>query len=223
MLNPLVAALAGRRHFPIAAQIHHVGRRTGTPYVTSVGARVHGGIVLIPLTFGNRSDWARNVYAAGRCSVRINGADYQAVAPQFLTTAQAAPSIRTMFRPAERLFFKVLGIRQFIAAAPVHPLTERSVMQTLPIIERPAWLSASAWPWPTLLPLETGTGHIAVTDIGHGPTLLFVHVGTWRASFGATSLHVCRTTSVVCRSMRPAPDSVTAWSQRQRSLMPPTR
>jgi deazaflavin-dependent oxidoreductase (nitroreductase family) len=114
MLNPLVAALAGRRHFPMAAQIHHVGRRTGTPYVTSVGARVHDGIVLIPLTFGNRSDWARNVYAAGRCSVRINGADYQAVAPQFLTTAQAAPSIRTMFRPAERLFFKILGIRQFM-------------------------------------------------------------------------------------------------------------
>ena len=50
MLNPLVAALAGRRHFPMAAQIHHVGRRTGTPYVTSVGARVHDGIVLVPLT-----------------------------------------------------------------------------------------------------------------------------------------------------------------------------
>ena len=114
MLNPLVAALAGRRHFPMAAQIHHVGRRTGTPYVTSVGARVHGGIVLVPLTFGNRSDWARNVYAAGQCSVRVNGADYHAVAPQFLTTAQAAPSIRTMFRPVERLVFKILGIRQFM-------------------------------------------------------------------------------------------------------------
>ena len=97
MLNPLVAALAGRRHFPMAAQIHHVG-----------------GIVLVPLTFGNRSDWARNVYAAGQCSVRVNGADYHAVAPQFLTTAQAAPSIRTMFRPVERLVFNILGIRQFM-------------------------------------------------------------------------------------------------------------
>ena len=61
MLNPVVATLAGRRHFPMAAQIHHVGRRSGKPYVTSVGARVHNGIVLIPLTFGNRSDWVRNV------------------------------------------------------------------------------------------------------------------------------------------------------------------
>ena len=51
-------------------------------------------------------------------------------------------------------------------------------MQTLPISSGPAWLPASAWPWPTYS-LETGTGRIAVTDIGHGPTLLFVHVGTW--------------------------------------------
>jgi hypothetical protein len=41
--------------------------------VTSVGARLQAGIVLIPLTFGNRSDWARNVRAAGECSVRLNG------------------------------------------------------------------------------------------------------------------------------------------------------
>ena len=51
-------------------------------------------------------------------------------------------------------------------------------MQTLPIIERPDWLSASAWPWPTYA-LDHDTGRIAVTDIGHGPPLVFVHVGSW--------------------------------------------
>jgi deazaflavin-dependent oxidoreductase (nitroreductase family) len=114
LLNPLVAALAGRRHFPMAAQIHHVGRRSGKPYVTSVGARLHDGIVLIPLTFGTRSDWARNVYAAGECSVRINGTDYHAVAPQFIAFSEAAPMLRPLFRAAERLFFKLLGIQQFM-------------------------------------------------------------------------------------------------------------
>jgi hypothetical protein len=44
----------------------------------------------------------------------VNGADYHAVAPQFLATAQAAPSMRTMFRPVERLVFRILGIRQFM-------------------------------------------------------------------------------------------------------------
>ena len=114
MLNPLVAALAGRRHFPMAAQIHHVGRRSGKPYVTSVGARVRDGIVLIPLTFGNRSDWASNVRAASDCSVRINGAVYHAVAPQFLDSVQAAPLIRSAFSPVERFVFRLLGIRQFM-------------------------------------------------------------------------------------------------------------
>jgi pimeloyl-ACP methyl ester carboxylesterase len=51
-------------------------------------------------------------------------------------------------------------------------------MQTLPTFDRPEWLPTSAWPWPTYA-LEHDTGRIAVTDIGQGPPLLFVHVGTW--------------------------------------------
>lgn len=114
ILNPLVATLAGRHHFPMVAQIHHVGRSTGKPYVTSVGASVQGAAVLIPLTFGNRSDWTRNVRAAGQCSVRLNGTVYQAVAPQFLDAAQAAPLICRAFDPVQRLAFRLLGIQQFM-------------------------------------------------------------------------------------------------------------
>jgi pimeloyl-ACP methyl ester carboxylesterase len=51
-------------------------------------------------------------------------------------------------------------------------------MHTLPVLHRPRWLPATAWPWPTYR-LPQRTGRIAVTDIGEGPTLLFVHVGTW--------------------------------------------
>ena len=114
LLNPIVATLAGRRHFPMAAQIHHIGRRSGTRYVTSVGARVHDGIVLIPLTFGNQSDWSRNVYAAGECTVRISGTDYHAVVPQFIMSGQAAPMLQPLFGAAERSFFRLLGIQQFM-------------------------------------------------------------------------------------------------------------
>jgi pimeloyl-ACP methyl ester carboxylesterase len=45
-------------------------------------------------------------------------------------------------------------------------------------ITRPAWLPAEQWPFPTAA-LTTPVGRIAVTDIGSGPTLLFVHVGSW--------------------------------------------
>ncbi len=51
-------------------------------------------------------------------------------------------------------------------------------MKTLATLDRPSWLPSSAWPWQTST-LSHGDGRIAVTDTGHGPTLLFVHVGSW--------------------------------------------
>jgi deazaflavin-dependent oxidoreductase (nitroreductase family) len=114
MLNPLVATLAGRRHMPLVAQLHHVGRRTGKPYVTPVGASLRNGAVLIPLTFGNKSDWVRNVRAAGHCSVRLNGTLYRVLAPQFIDAAQAQKQIRAAFGPVERLMFRMLGIKLFL-------------------------------------------------------------------------------------------------------------
>ena len=45
MLNPLIVKLAGRRHFRMAAQIRHVGRRSGRTYTTPVSARRSGDLV----------------------------------------------------------------------------------------------------------------------------------------------------------------------------------
>lgn len=114
ILNPLVASLAGRRHFRMAAELRHVGRNSGKPYVTSVGARLSGNTIIIPLTFGNQSDWSRNVQAAGGCSIRADGHDYQAARPELLDRRQAAPLARSAFSPLERASFRMLGIRQFM-------------------------------------------------------------------------------------------------------------
>jgi deazaflavin-dependent oxidoreductase (nitroreductase family) len=114
MLNPLIRRFAGRRHFRMAAQIHHVGRRSGRPYMTPAGAHLHGDVILIPLTFGNQSDWARNVRAAGGCRVVLNGRDYHAAQPEFLDRRAATPLVRSMFSPVERAGFRLLGIRQFM-------------------------------------------------------------------------------------------------------------
>ncbi len=43
---------------------------------------------------------------------------------------------------------------------------------------RPDWLPESVWPFDTF-GLETGDSTIAVTDVGSGPALLFVHCGLW--------------------------------------------
>ena len=56
-------------------------------------------------------------------------------------------------------------------------------MTTLTPIARPDWLPLQRWPFDTSV-LSTPAGPIAVTDVGTGPTLLLVHVGSrsfiWR-------------------------------------------
>lgn len=123
VLNPLVRKLAGRPHFRMAAQVRHVGRRSGRSYMTPVGARLNGDVAVIPLTFGNQSDWSRNVRAAGGCSLRVNGRDYDATQPEFLNPREAKQLVRSAFSPLERASFRMLGIRQFMS---LHTVPARS-------------------------------------------------------------------------------------------------
>ena len=114
LLNPVMRKLAGRRHMRMAAEIRHVGRRSGRPYVTPAGARLTGDTFVIPLTFGNQSDWSRNVRAAGGCTIRLEGTEYRAVQPELADRDQAAPVVRATFGPVERAMFRMLGIRQYL-------------------------------------------------------------------------------------------------------------
>jgi deazaflavin-dependent oxidoreductase (nitroreductase family) len=113
ILNPLMVRLAGRRFVPMA-QIHHVGRRSGKAYVTPTSAHVRGDVLLIGLTFGNQSDWSRNVRAAAGCTVRLGGRTYRATGPELVTWADDRTLIASAFNPVLRAGFRVLGIRQFM-------------------------------------------------------------------------------------------------------------
>jgi deazaflavin-dependent oxidoreductase (nitroreductase family) len=124
LLNPLIVKLAGRRHFHLAAQIQHVGRRSGRTYTTPVSARRTGDVVVIALTFGNQSDWSRNVRSAGGGSIRIEGQDYSVTQPQVMSRQEAKPLMQAAFSPTERVGFRVLGIKQvmFLRVAPAAQL-----------------------------------------------------------------------------------------------------
>jgi deazaflavin-dependent oxidoreductase (nitroreductase family) len=114
ILNPLMVRLAGRRLFPMA-RIYHVGRRSGAAYVTPTSAHVRGDVLLIALTFGNQSDWSRNVRAAGACTVRLAGHTYRASRPELVTWADNRALIGCTFNPVLRAGFRLLGIRQFMS------------------------------------------------------------------------------------------------------------
>lgn len=114
VLNPAMRRLAGRPHFQMAALVRHTGRRSGRQYVTPVGAQLAGNTVVIPLTFGTESDWSRNVRAAGGCSLRLGGTDYDAIAPEVVGAGDAEPVVRAAYRGWQRGMFRMLGIKQFL-------------------------------------------------------------------------------------------------------------
>jgi deazaflavin-dependent oxidoreductase (nitroreductase family) len=120
LLNPLVGTLAGRRFLPMMARIHHIGRRTRKLYITPTSAHVAGDTIVVPLSFGNRSDWARNVQAAGQCVVQVGGKRYHAVQPQFIDAIDAKQLVRQSFNAIERLGFRLLGVRQFLLLHTIH-------------------------------------------------------------------------------------------------------
>jgi deazaflavin-dependent oxidoreductase (nitroreductase family) len=122
-LNPLLLKLAGRDNFRMAAQVRHVGRRSGRMYTTPVSARISGNVAFIPLTFGNVSDWAQNIQAAGGCEIRLQGRDYVASNPEFVSKAEIGPLYKSLFKRRERAMGVLIGIVQFIRldVVPVNP------------------------------------------------------------------------------------------------------
>src|SRR5713226_5242760 len=109
-LNPLMLSLAGSRRLSMFAVVYHRGRRSGRSYATPVGARPTADGFVIPLTFGERAEWFRNVRAAGACVIRWRGADYPVIEPEIVDWETA----RSAFYPVERVLMPLIGIEQFV-------------------------------------------------------------------------------------------------------------
>jgi deazaflavin-dependent oxidoreductase (nitroreductase family) len=114
VLNPLIGQMAGRKHLKMVAKIHHQGRRSGKPYMTPASARLDDTTFWIPLTFGQGSDWCRNVRAAGGCTITWKGVDYRAARPVVIDRAAALSAARAAFKRRERAMLRLLAIREFL-------------------------------------------------------------------------------------------------------------
>jgi deazaflavin-dependent oxidoreductase (nitroreductase family) len=71
-------------YLPPYAVIGHTGRRSGNAYRTPVTAFVARGMVGIPLTFGEDTDWVRNVLAAGSSEIVRRGRSFALCNPRVL-------------------------------------------------------------------------------------------------------------------------------------------
>ena len=99
--EPMARALAGRRWFPLWAVVHHRGRRSGTAYDTPVAVvpTTRAGVILIGLPWGPKTNWARNIVAAGGAPVTWKGRMQQTTAPRIVEGAEAAQLAKPFFRP----------------------------------------------------------------------------------------------------------------------------
>jgi deazaflavin-dependent oxidoreductase (nitroreductase family) len=81
--NHLTSKVAG--FLPGFAIVSHTGRNSGRAYRTPVNAfRTDDGYI-IALTYGAKSDWVKNVLAAGSCELQTRGRRVRLISPHIET------------------------------------------------------------------------------------------------------------------------------------------
>ena len=89
LFNPLAMLLAGTRLMPLYGVLIHRGRKSGKTFRTPVVVRPTSDGFIVPMPWGEGTDWYRNVRAAGECTIRWKGRAYVEVRPEVIDTQKA--------------------------------------------------------------------------------------------------------------------------------------
>src|SRR6476620_12390078 len=82
--NKVAIRVAGRRFVPVWSVLRHRGRKSGQGYAVPIAVIPTETTCVIALPWGRNTDWVRNVRAAGRCTIRCKGVDYECSVPTFV-------------------------------------------------------------------------------------------------------------------------------------------
>jgi deazaflavin-dependent oxidoreductase (nitroreductase family) len=91
-----------------AALIRHVGRTSGRPYQTPVGAVATDDGFLVALMYGSRTNWLRNVLAAGSATIVHEGETHAVDRPELVPMRTVA----AQFSAGDQRGFRWLGVDQ---------------------------------------------------------------------------------------------------------------
>jgi deazaflavin-dependent oxidoreductase (nitroreductase family) len=105
--NPLTLRNAGRGDYHYAA-LHHVGRTSGRAYVTPLDAEPVSEGFVIPLVYGDDTDWCRNLVAAGKGTLDLRGEAIEIVQPRVVDLM----TLQDQLSPAKARQWARFGIRQ---------------------------------------------------------------------------------------------------------------
>ena len=82
----------------------HVGRSSGKTFYTPLDAHpIEGGYLFI-MNYGRDSDWVRNILAAGKATLRVDGREVALESPRVITKEEAVPLLPAASKwPPERM------------------------------------------------------------------------------------------------------------------------
>jgi deazaflavin-dependent oxidoreductase (nitroreductase family) len=95
--NPIQRLWAGWA--PGMGILEHVGRKSGKQYRTPLGVFPTDDGVVIVLTYGPDRDWLKNITATGGAHIKSHGKTSEFVDPQVVPKADAARSVKGLWRP----------------------------------------------------------------------------------------------------------------------------
>ena len=126
--GPLAMRVAQTGVIPIWGVVRHRGRKSGKLYSTPIAIRPTPDGFVLPLPWGEGTDWCRNLRAAGGGIVHWGGADIEVDAPEIVDVAVAMPAFPPPMRPIVRLtgIKKFLRVRRATAATDDRPALERT-------------------------------------------------------------------------------------------------
>jgi deazaflavin-dependent oxidoreductase (nitroreductase family) len=93
--NPVIKPVA--RYLPGMATIKHRGRKSGKTYETIVTAYTKGTVLAIALGHG-KTDWVKNVLAAGEADVHFTRRDVHLINPRILPAGSSADGLPLLAR-----------------------------------------------------------------------------------------------------------------------------
>lgn len=107
--NGMTRRIAGTRRSSWGL-LTHVGRRSGHAYQTSLGTIDYGDGFLLPLGYGPRTDWYRNLMAAGTGTLAWKGRTYRLERPELIS----GPEPMRAWPLASRIMLRLAGMHEFV-------------------------------------------------------------------------------------------------------------
>jgi deazaflavin-dependent oxidoreductase (nitroreductase family) len=128
ILNPFTMSFAGRPYSPYAI-IQHVGRKSGRTYATPILAeRTEEGFV-IPLPYGEGTDWHRNVQTAGEARITSQGQVYHVAQPEVVEAREGVQ----VFHPVTTWLLESAKVEKYLRVkrVPDAPLGQAAYAQII--------------------------------------------------------------------------------------------